>query len=396
MKMKSIIVCASLVLLMHSSNACALFGLDSVQSAAGEKVISALTIDLSGLKYYSAPKEALAPLDLLAKEATNLDKNISCSELEPFVDFVISNAYTGLVWELPCSNGVFGAMAVGVLTNTFEERKLFCSPMLPDHAVYSTLRFSKELSSRGKDICEKMFSAPEGVLTRDYSLNYDIIAPNEVSGAYYCYTNTRIYVQGTVKGRRVMMTGTLMEEPSSISQKGALIDSKYPGLYFYSTEKGLTLPGAGWMETKMDYYRSFTISVELDKDRYAFATLSWLSAGWKGINVLRTHHIYEVLREIIKELQTYGGSGLNLDELQRCIAQAESLSDEEMEAEYKKYCSFCEKKAGSSFLSVNVDAYKRIFNKKDLEDLSKELRRALVVQEQVRILKKTPTWSISE
>ena len=67
-----------------------------------------------------------------------------------------------------------------------------------------------------------------------------------------------------------------------------------------------------------------------------------------------------------------------------------------MEAEYKKYCSFCEKKAGSSFLSVNVDAYKRIFNKKDLEDLPKELRRALVVQEQVRILKKTPTWSISE
>ena len=124
MKMKSIIVCASLVLLMHSSNACALFGLDSVQSAAGEKVISALTIDLSGLKYYSAPKEALAPLDLLAKEATNLDKNISCSELEPFVDFVISNAYTGLVWELPCSNGVFGAMAVGVLTNTFEETKV--------------------------------------------------------------------------------------------------------------------------------------------------------------------------------------------------------------------------------------------------------------------------------
>ena len=394
--MKSIIVCASLVLLMHSSNACALFGLDSVQSAAGEKVISALTIDLSGLKYYSVPKEAVAPLDLLAKEATNICKNISCSELEPFVDFVVSNAYTGLAWELPCSNGVFGAMAIGVLTNTFEERKLFCSPTLPDHAVYSTLRFSKELSSKWKDICEKMFSAPDGVLTREYSLNYDIIAPNEVSGAYYCYTNTRIYVQGNVKGRRVMLTGTLMEEPSSVSQKGALIDPKYPGLYFYSTEKGLTLPGAGWMETKMAYYRSFTVSIELDKDRYVFATMSWLSAGWKGINVLRTHHIYEVLREIIKELQTYGGSGLNLDELQRCIAQAESLSDEEMEAEYKKYCAFCEKKAGNSLLGVNMDAYKRIFNKKDLEDLSKELRRALVVQEKVRILKKTPTWSAEQ
>lgn len=393
MKMKSIIVCVSFALIMWAADACALFGLDSVQSAAGEKVISALTIDLSGLKYYPAPREAISLLDVLAKEATNLDKNISCSELEPFVDFVISNAYTGLAWELPCSNGVFGAMAIGVLTNSFEERKIFCSPLLPDHAVYSTLRFSKELSNKSKTIAEKMFSAPDGVLTRDFSLNYDIIAPNEVSGAYYCYTNTRIYVQGNVKGRRVMLTGTLMETPSSVSQKGALIDSAYPGLYFYSTEKGLTLPGAGWMETTMDYYRSFTISIELDKDRYAFATLSWLSAGWKGINVLRTHHIYEVLREIIKELQTYGGSGLNLDELQKSIVAGENLSDDKVEAEYKKYCAFCEKKAGSSFLSVNMDAYKRIFNKKDLEDLSKELRRALVVQEKVRVLKKTPTWS---
>ena len=395
MKMKKYFVLAAL-LLLGSQDVYALWGLDSVQSAAGEKVISALTIDLSGLKYYPAPKAALAPLDTLAKEAVNLDKAISCSELEPFVDFVVSNAYTGLAWELPCSNGVFGAMAIGVLTNSFEERKVFCSPALPDHAVYSTLRYSKELSSKGKAIEEKMFSAPEGVLTRDYSENYDIIAPNETSGAYYCYTNTRLYVQGNVKGRRVMLTGTLMETPSSISQKGALIDAQYPGLYFYSSEKGLTLPGAGWMETTMDYYRSFTISIELDKDRYAFATLSWLSAGWKGINVLRTHHIYEVLREIIKELQTYGGSRLNIDELKKCVSACDSLSDEEMEAEYKKYCAFCEKKAGKSFVSVNMDAYKRIFNKKDLEDLPKELRRALVVQEKVRILKNHPSWSKAE
>ncbi len=394
--MKSIIFCASLALFAWASNACALWGLDSVQSAAGEKVISALTVDLSGLKYYPAPKEALSPLDLLAKEATNLDRQISCSELAPLIDFIVSNAYTGLAWELPCSDGVFGAMAIGVLTNSFEERKLFCSPLLPDHAVYSTLRYSLELSGKSKAIWESMFSAPEGILTRDYSLNYDIIAPNETSGAYYCYTNTRLYVQGNFKGRRVMLTGTLMKAPSSISQKGALIDPQYPGLYFYSSEKGLTLPGAGWMETTMDYYRSFTVSIELDKGRYAFATMSWLSAGWKGINVLRTHHIYAVLKEIIKELQTYGGSGLNTDELQKCISASELLSDEEIEAEYRKYCAFCEKKAGKTLISVNMDSYKRIFNKKDLEDLTKELRRALVVQEKVRILKKNPTWSKAE
>ncbi|MBR5901716.1 hypothetical protein IKZ40_05150 [bacterium] len=210
----------------------AFFGLGSVTDAAGEKIISALTVDLSGIKYHPVPKDATAPLDLLGKEATDLSREINAATLEPLVDFVINNAASGLAWELPCSNGVFGAMAIGVLTNSFEERKIFCSPMLPDHAVYSTLRYSKELSSRSADIIEKMFSAPEGILTRDYSLNFDVIAPNETSGAYYSYTNTRIYVQGKVKGRRVMLTGTLMEQPSDISRKGALISPEAPGLYF--------------------------------------------------------------------------------------------------------------------------------------------------------------------
>ncbi|MBR5901717.1 hypothetical protein IKZ40_05155 [bacterium] len=150
------------------------------------------------------------------------------------------------------------------------------------------------------------------------------------------------------------------------------------------------------METTMDYYRSFTVSVETGSNVYAFATLSWLSAGWKGINVLRTHHIYAVLKEIISELQTYGGGNLSVTELQKCVAKAEAMSDEEAENMYKKYCAYCEKKAESSFLSVNMDAYKRIFNKKDLESMDKELRRALVVQEEVRKLKKRPTWSAAE
>lgn len=394
MKMKSYFVLAALLLLC-SREASALWGLDSVQSAAGEKVISALTIDLSGLKYYEVPKAAVAPFDLLSKEAD--DAPMPASALEPLVDFVVSNAFTGKAWELPCSNGVFGAMAIGVLTNTFEERSAFCSPTFPDHAVYSTLWYSKELSGNGKRIVDDMFSAPEGFLTRDRALNFDIISPNETSGAYYSYTNTRLYVQGKVKGRRVMVTGTLMHAPSSISRKGALIDPKYPGLYFYSTEKGLTLPGGGWMETTMDYYRSFTVSVEMSSNVYVFATLSWLSAGWKGINVLRTHHIYAVLKEIINELQTYGGTkGLGLEKIRECVEAGEKMSDAEVEEQYKKYCDFCRKLGETSLLSVNMDAFKRIYNKKDLENMPKELRRALVVQEMMRKLKGCPSWSKTE
>lgn len=394
MKMKNTFICLfAFSLLAGALNVHALWGLDSVQSAAGEKVISALTVDLSGLKYYEVPKEAVAPLDLISKEAES-DAKIPASSLEPLVDFVVSNAFTKKAWQLPCSNGVFGAMAVGVLTNSFEERKAFCSPLFPDHAVYSTLRYSRELSGNGKRIMENMFSAPEEFLTRDRALNFDIISPNETSGAYYSYTNTRLYVSGKVKGRRVMLTGTLMRAPSSVSRKGALIDPKYPGLYFYSTEKGLTLPGGGWMETTMDYYRSFTVSVETGSNVFAFATLSWLSAGWKGINVLRTHHIYAVLTEIIKELQTYGGKdGLGLDKVKFCVEAGEMMSAQEVDSRYKKYCDFCHKLGETSMISINVDAFKRIYNKKDLETTPPELRRALVVQEMMRELKGCHSWS---
>ena len=233
--MKNTCICLLALLLFSGAlNVHALWGLDSVQSAAGEKVISALTVDLSGLKYYEVPKEAVAPLDLISKEAES-DAKIPASTLEPLIDFVVSNAFAKKAWQLPCSNGVFGAMAVGVLTNTFEERKALCSPIFPDHAVYSTLRYSKELSGNGKQILENMFTAPEEFLTRDRALNFDIISPNETSGAYYSYTNTRLYVSGKVKGRRVMLTGTLMHAPSSVSRKGALIDPKYPGLQYLQT-----------------------------------------------------------------------------------------------------------------------------------------------------------------
>ena len=396
MKMKKYFVFAAL-LLLGPLEAFALWGLDSVQSAAGEKIISALTIDLSGIKYYEVPKDVLAPLDLLSKEATNTVLAIPASTLTPLVDFVVSNAFSGKAWELPCSNGVFGAMAIGVLTNSFEERAAFCLPDFPDHAVFSTLRYSEELTSKNGEIVKNIFSAPEGTLNRDHSLNFDIISPNETSGAYYSYTNTRIYVQGKVNDRRVMVTGTLMHAPSSISCKGALIDPKYPGLYFYSTEKGLTLPGGGWMETTMDYYRSFTISIEMSSNVYAFATMSWLSAGWKGINVLRTHHIYEVLSEIIKELQTYGGpQGLSLAKIRECVEAGEKMSDAEVDERYKKYCDFCHKIGDTSMLSVNMDAFKRIYSKKDLENLPRKLRRALVVQEMMREAKGCPSWSKAE
>lgn len=394
-KKRNIIAALTAFLILGTGSANAIWGLDSVHSAAGEKIISALTVDLSGLKYHTVPVEVVAPLDNLSAKSEDPEAEIRSSTLEPLVDFVLSNAYADLAFELPCSNGVFGAMALGVLTNKFEERKELCAPLLPDHAVYSTLRFSKELTDRGGKIYGGMFSADEGVLTRDYSRNFDIISPNETSGAYYSYTNTRIYVQGKIKGRRVMFTGTLMKAPSSVSQKGALIDTKYPGLYFYSSEKGITIPGGGWMETTMDYYRAFTISVEIDENRFAFANLSWLSAGWKGINVLRTHHIYAVLKEIIAELQTYGGKGLAIDKLLECVAKCDSLTEAEINESYKKYCDFCEKNAGLSFAGIGASSYSRIFNKKDL-DVPMELRRAVVLQEMVRTLKGKPSWSQAE
>ena len=135
--------------------------------------------------------------------------------------------------------------------------------------------------------------------------------------------------------------------------------------------------------------------MEIDENRFAFANLSWLSAGWKGINVLRTHHIYAVLKEIIAELQTYGGKGLAIDKLLECVAKCDSLTEAEINESYKKYCDFCEKNAGLSFAGIGASSYSRIFNKKDL-DVPMELRRAVVLQEMVRTLKGKPSWSQAE
>ena len=69
------------------------------------------------------------------------------------------------------------------------------------------------------------------------------------------------------------------------------------------------------------------------------------------------------------------------------------MSPREVDARYEKYCDFCHKLGETSMISINVDAFKRIYNKKDLETIPPELRRALVVQEMMRELKGCPSWS---
>lgn len=391
-------LCAALAaLLLAALPARAFFGLDSVKQAAGEKVVSVLVLDTSGLKYEAAPAEVFQGLDVLCREAKNSETNLPCSLLEGFADFLAANARSGKAWALPQTNGVYGALSICVLTNTFRERLLFSSPAIPDHAVYDTVRHSAELDGRGAGIVSQMFTGAEGVLHRDWSLNFDQISPNDTTGAYYCYTNLRLYVQGKVGGRRMLVTGTVMHGPSDVSCKGTLIDEKIPGLFYYSGEKGLAFPGAGWMETKMEVYRAFTASVELESNVWAFANLSWLSAGWQGINVIRTHHIYAVLQSIIANLREYGGQrGLSTDRILSAVKENGALSEEAVEGAYSKYCEFCAEHAGSGMIGLKLGGFARLYDKAALAEVPPYLRRALVLQEKVRTLKGRPTWSAPE
>ena len=385
---------ASLLLAFFTpATARAVFGLDSVREQAGKKVLDTLLLDLSGLKYKPVPPEVVEGIDVLCAQAKNVNTNLSSALLENLVGFVLTNATKNQAWTLPEKNDVAGAMCLGILTNTFEERRILSSPLLHDHAFYDTLRLSEVIAGDGQKIYEEMFSAPEGFLTRDYTLNYDCVAPDKTSGAYYCYTNVRLYVQGKVLGKRTLMTGSIMTGTSDIGCKGAEINPQIRGLYFYSEEPGLNIAGAGWMETRMEHYSSFTLSIEISSNVFAFANFSWLSAGWHEINVLRSHHIYAVLVDLLADLREFGkGNGLDLEDVKKVVAETDALDEKTINEQYKKYCDYCREYAKGGIIGMK-SPLQRVFNEKALTEMPLKFRRALLLQEKIRNLQGQKSWS---
>jgi hypothetical protein len=123
------------------------------------------------------------------------------------------------------------------------------------------------------------------------------ITPDQHSGAYYSYDVDKMIILSPYRQGKVMISIYLQQEPSAVGRKGWVLGKDDEWSYLYTQEKGLNLKGLGWAHTYM--YDSFGITVYYEADpatpRVACGTVSWVKAGWAGINMVQPEHIHRGL-----------------------------------------------------------------------------------------------------
>lgn len=130
------------------------------------------------------------------------------------------------------------------------------------------------------------------------SLQYVEITPDTHSGAYYGYNLYQTLVVFKYKQRKVIVTISRQRDESTVGKKGYVLGSDDDWDYFYSGEKGLTLPALGWVSSYMYASSAINIYYEIDPGsaRVRCAMFKWLRAGWSGINMVQRKHIYNGLK----------------------------------------------------------------------------------------------------
>ena len=123
------------------------------------------------------------------------------------------------------------------------------------------------------------------------------ITPDQYTGAYYSYDVDRMVILSPFREGKMLINIYLQQKPSAVGKRGWVLGKDDEWNYLYTRDKGLNVKGLGWADTYM--YDSFGITVyyQADPEKAAVTcgTVSWVKAGWAGINMVQSKHIHRGL-----------------------------------------------------------------------------------------------------
>ncbi len=356
--------------------------------------------DNSGEKFVALPADVEEAIAALFEAVETPRSNSMIETIQPIVNFVKKECRSGTAWSSEANKQAYGTAAMTVLTNSMGNRlELNYNVEIPDHVLYaSTLRYSEKGSDHTAAHKECL---AERLATNTWKMarftNFEVNTPNEDSGAWYTYTNTKTYVRANINGSDVLCTVSKLKEPSSFSRRGAVIGDS-SDVYYYSDKEGINITGLTWVKSQMFYNHSVVIHVELTSNTLAMASFSWVRAGWQNINVTRTFHIYAVLKNILNYQHFLSQSkNVTVENVCSIIKTVNTMTPEQVNSTYDQYCAYADywSKEGQKGLGrFNPSMLARLYDSKELAAMPMEYRKALIMQEQVRVLCGKPTWSV--
>jgi len=347
------------------------------------------------------PVEAKSAMDSLFAFAAESNTTFSPDRTDPLVKFVRDACTTDSGWELPKRNDAAGsAYIVKIKVPLQQYLTINFHPGIPDYAVFpACLRYSAGLNSNEMARAYACIAnGPTG--TQTYATGrmtgFEEITPNPESGGYFSYTNARTFLRCHVAGQEVLFSCSETTGPSTMSNRGVLVGSLEQALFYYSGQPGLNLTGMKWMLSQINHSTTLSVYIALNSNETAVATFAWLDAGWNGINVTRACHILNSQRNTLDFSRRIAENpGITAPLLASLISTVDKMTEAAVNAEYEKYLlyvrTYRDNEPKGRFVRGSI--LQDLYDAKTAQDLPMPYRRALLIQERVRVLLGVATWS---
>jgi hypothetical protein len=353
----------------------------------------------SDLKETKIPNSLHSGLEYLLS-LTSKDKNepVDLKLIQKILDFVVSPKngsslyYTDKLFGLPSAYYEFD-----INTDLKHILKYAYNPDIPSFAFMpSSVRLSywAEVNGQNQDL-PKLWT---------YISNSDCpivvkgvehieITPDQFTGAYYCYDIDKALILCKYRGRNLLISISKQKDKSDVGKKGIVLGSDDDWDYLYSGEKGLSMPGLGWVSSYM--YNSIGISfvyeVDSKKPAVRYAAFKWLRAGWTNINVVKNKHIHKGLVRYAKDLKMILEHPLlpEASELTKLFSDFENYPPEDMRKKVKSHLAALKDRYNGNKLSSGKNFPKNLnISEYSNQMTNKEMYALLVVQYMKSILGK--------
>ena len=273
---------------------------------------------------------------------------------------------------------------------------------IPMHTLYADmLRYAAPIDAEKYAAAYRrcvVAPAPAGQVLHASFLRYEETTPNPDAGSAYTYTSACTFIRTTIAGHDALIFTARVLAPSSIGLRGVGVGNPLVNLYYYSNRAGTNLRGLSWADSQIYVTRLLSIFVNLGNDETALMSCSWVRAGWNGFNVVAADSIYQSLSRSLQRMRLVREyPRVTSRALASCAARVRLMSAREVDAMFDRYCAFvryCKDNESSSVMPwVRTPLLKQLYDATTLAQTADYQKRALILQEYVRIIAGHPTLS---
>jgi hypothetical protein len=248
------------------------------------------------------PTETIPVLDYLMDMVKILDDDhFDVARMTPLMDFITSAKPADTIFT---AKGSFNAPSAysGFSVDT-DIRRLVNYTLnadIPAHFLWpSSLRLTTWTHIQGGDDQFQRLQTAAG-RNAPYVLRgveQVTITPDQHTGAYYSYSVDKLVLLAPYQKGMALISIYSQQGPSAVGKKGWVLGKDEDWTYLYTQDTGLNIGGLGWASTQM--YDSLGITVyyqpDLESSEVICGVVSWVKAGWAGINMVQPRHIHRGL-----------------------------------------------------------------------------------------------------